>query len=179
MDGFLHDLAGAKAVIANAGFSLVSEALHLGKPYLAIPVKNQFEQTFNAYYVDKLGYGAWWKDLGKEQIESFLFNLPFYSDNLHSYPRAGNGAILAKVDELDRRRSRQRDAMPENNPQVTGPEETPKPTPLLKRQSWPAWARRCWRSSFLHGSETRCWKAIHSILIRSSASGCTVMPLRA
>ena len=100
MDGFLRDLAGAKAVIANAGFSLVSEALHLGKPYLAIPVKNQFEQTFNAYHVDKLGYGAWWDDLGKEQIESFLFNLPFYSDNLRSYPRTGNGAILAKVDEL-------------------------------------------------------------------------------
>lgn len=100
MDGFLRDLAGAKAVIANAGFSLVSEALHLGKPYLAIPVKNQFEQTFNAYYVDKLGYGAWWKEVNKEQIESFLFNLPLYSDNLRSYPRAGNGAILAKVDEL-------------------------------------------------------------------------------
>lgn len=100
MDGFLCDLAGAKAVIANAGFSLVSEALHLDKPYLAMPVKNQFEQTFNAYYVDKLGYGAWWKDLGKEQIESFLFNLPFYSGNLSSYPRQGNGAILARVDEL-------------------------------------------------------------------------------
>ena len=100
MDGFLHDLAGAKAVIANAGFSLVSEALHLGKPYLAMPVKNQFEQTFNAYHVDRLGYGAWWKDLGKEQIESFLFNLPFYSGNLRTYPRAGNGAILAEVDEL-------------------------------------------------------------------------------
>ena len=100
MDGFLSDLAGAKAVIANAGFSLVSEALHLDKPYLAMPVKNQFEQTFNAYHVDKLGYGGWWEDLGKEQIESFLFNLPFYTDNLRNYPRAGNGAILAKVDEL-------------------------------------------------------------------------------
>lgn len=102
MDGFLRDLAGAKAVIANAGFSLVSEALYLGKPYLAIPVKNQFEQTFNAYYVDKLGYGAWWRELGKEQIESFLFNLPAYAENLQSYPRAGNAAILAKLDELIR-----------------------------------------------------------------------------
>ena len=102
MDGFLRDLAGAKAVIANAGFSLVSEALYLGKPYLAIPVKSQFEQTFNAYYVDKLGYGAWWRELGKEQIESFLFNLPAYAENLQSYPRAGNAAILAKLDELIR-----------------------------------------------------------------------------
>jgi uncharacterized protein (TIGR00661 family) len=82
--------------------SMVSEALYLGKPYLAMPVKNQFEQTFNAYYVDKLGYGAWWQELGKEQIESFLFNLPLYAENLQSYPRAGNGAILAKLDELIR-----------------------------------------------------------------------------
>ena len=100
MEGFLRDLAGAQAVIANAGFSLVSEALHLGKPYLAIPVKNQFEQTLNAYYVDKLGYGAWWKELSKEKIDSFLFNLPVYAENLKAYPRAGNGTLLKKMDEL-------------------------------------------------------------------------------
>ena len=47
MDTFVKDLSSAKAVIANAGFSLLSEALHLGKPYLAIPVKHQFEQIFN------------------------------------------------------------------------------------------------------------------------------------
>jgi uncharacterized protein (TIGR00661 family) len=100
MDGFLRDLASSKAVIANAGFSLVSEALYLGKPYLAMPVKNQFEQTFNAYYVDKLGYGAWWKELSKERVESFLFNLPVYAENLNGYQRTGNGALLAKLDEL-------------------------------------------------------------------------------
>jgi UDP:flavonoid glycosyltransferase YjiC (YdhE family) len=100
MDGFLSDLAGCKAIIANAGFSLVSEALHLGKPYLAVPVKNQFEQIFNAYYLDQTGYGAWWKELNKERVESFLFNLPQYAETLASYPRQGNTALLAKVDEL-------------------------------------------------------------------------------
>lgn len=100
MKGFLDDLAGAGAVIANAGFSLVSEALYLGKPYLAVPVQNQFEQTFNAYYVDKLGYGAWWEELAREKVESFFFNLPHYADNLRAYPHAGNGALLAKLDEL-------------------------------------------------------------------------------
>ncbi len=100
MDGFLRDLAGASVVIANAGFSLVSEALHLGKPYLAIPVSHQFEQTFNAYYVDKMGYGAFWEKLDKEKVESFLFNLPLYAEKLQSYPRSGNQALLAKLDEL-------------------------------------------------------------------------------
>ncbi|HKD81305.1 MAG TPA: glycosyltransferase family protein [Candidatus Angelobacter sp.] len=100
MDGFLRDLAGAAAVIANAGFSLVSEALYLGKPYLAVPVSRQFEQTFNAYYVDKMGYGAFWEKLSKEKVESFLFNLPQYTEALRSYPRSGNHALLATMDEL-------------------------------------------------------------------------------
>lgn len=100
MAGFLDDLAGSKAIIANAGFSLVSEALYLGKPYLAVPVKHQFEQIFNAYYLDKTGYGAWWKELNKERVESFLYNLPQYVEKLASYPRQGNSALLAKLDEL-------------------------------------------------------------------------------
>jgi uncharacterized protein (TIGR00661 family) len=100
LDGFLHDLAGCRAVIANAGFSLVSEALYLGKPYLAYPVKRQFEQVFNAYYVDKMGYGAWWDELNKERIESFLFNLDSYREKLAGYPRQDNSALLARLDAL-------------------------------------------------------------------------------
>lgn len=100
METFLSDLATCKAIVANAGFSLVSEALHLGKPYLAVPVKHQFEQIFNAYYLDKNGYGAFWDELGKEKIESFLFNLPQFSERLASYSRHDNSLLLAKLDEL-------------------------------------------------------------------------------
>jgi uncharacterized protein (TIGR00661 family) len=56
LDTFLRSLSACRAVIANAGFSLISEALYLGKPYLAWPVKRQFEQIFNAYYIGKTGY---------------------------------------------------------------------------------------------------------------------------
>jgi uncharacterized protein (TIGR00661 family) len=100
MDTFLSDLASCQAIIANAGFSLVSEALHLGKPYLAVPVARQFEQIFNAYHLERTGYGAWWKELNKERVESFLFNLPQYAETLRSYPRQDNTALLAKVDDL-------------------------------------------------------------------------------
>jgi uncharacterized protein (TIGR00661 family) len=58
LTAFLEDLAECQAVIANSGFSLICEALYLGKPYLAIPVRHQFEQVLNAYYVDKMGYGT-------------------------------------------------------------------------------------------------------------------------
>lgn len=100
LDGFLADLAGCKAVLANSGFSLISEALHLRKPYLAWPLKRQFEQVFNAYYIQKMGYGAWWDDLNKERIESFLFNLEEYRENLAGYPAQDNSRIFGKLDEL-------------------------------------------------------------------------------
>jgi len=100
LSDFLRDLSNCKAVIANAGFSLLSEAFYLGKPYLAVPVHHQFEQVFNAYYVDKVGYGTCWGELNKERVESFLFNLSLYRENLKSYPRQDNSALLSKVDSL-------------------------------------------------------------------------------
>jgi len=100
LEGFFQDLVSCKAVIANAGFSLVSEALHLGKPYLAVPVKHQFEQIFNAYWLARKNYGAYWEQINKECIESFLFNLNSFRAALASYSREGNGALFAKLDEL-------------------------------------------------------------------------------
>ena len=100
LEGFMRDLTSAKAIVANSGFSLVTEALHLGKPYLAVPVKHQFEQIFNAHWLAKMGYGAYWEELNKERVESFLYNLPLYREKLADYPRQGNGRLLAKLDSL-------------------------------------------------------------------------------
>jgi len=100
LDGFFRDLTAAKAVVANSGFSLVTEALHLGKPYLATPVEHQFEQIFNAYWLQKTGYGAYWEELNKERIESFLYNLPLYREKLEDYPRQGNRELCTKLDTL-------------------------------------------------------------------------------
>jgi uncharacterized protein (TIGR00661 family) len=100
VEGFFADLTSARAIVANSGFSLVTEALRLGKPYLAVPVSHQFEQIFNAYWLEKSGYGAYWEELNKERVESFLYNLPHYSEALEQYPRQGNGALLAKLDGL-------------------------------------------------------------------------------
>ncbi|HST10667.1 MAG TPA: MJ1255/VC2487 family glycosyltransferase [Terriglobales bacterium] len=100
LDGFLRDLSNCRAIVANAGFSLISEALYLSKPYLAWPVKRQFEQVFNAYYIGEKGYGAYWDDLNKERVESFLFNLDSYREKLAGYPRGDNSALFAKLDQL-------------------------------------------------------------------------------
>ena len=100
LDGFMRDLLSSKAIVANSGFSLISEALYLGKPYLAVPVASQFEQIFNAYYIGKMGYGAYWEELDKEKVDSFLFNLDVYREKLASYPRQDNSKLLAKLDSL-------------------------------------------------------------------------------
>ena len=55
--GFLRDLAGCRAVVATAGFTLMSEALHLGKPVLAVPNRGFFEQMLNALELERSGRG--------------------------------------------------------------------------------------------------------------------------
>jgi uncharacterized protein (TIGR00661 family) len=97
---FFDDLVHAQAIIANAGFSLVTEALHLGKPYLAVPVRNQFEQIFNAFWLGRMGYGAFWEELTKERVESFLFNIEQFREKLAGYPRTSNQKLFARLDEL-------------------------------------------------------------------------------
>lgn len=99
-ESFFDDLVGARAILANAGFSLISEALHLGKPYLAMPVQKQFEQIFNAYWLERTGYGAFWEELNKERVESFLFNLPHFRERLEQYPRQTNQRLFSRLDEL-------------------------------------------------------------------------------
>lgn len=55
---FVADLLEAKGVLCNAGFSLISEALHLGKRVLAKPVRHQTEQESNAKALVSLGLGT-------------------------------------------------------------------------------------------------------------------------
>jgi uncharacterized protein (TIGR00661 family) len=99
-DGFLNDLASAKAVIATAGFTLISEALCLRKPYLAFPMRGQFEQQLNSYQLEELGYGKNGQELTAESIGDFFYRLPDYRGKLADYHAGDNSEIKAKLDEL-------------------------------------------------------------------------------
>ena len=99
-DGFLDDLAAAKAVIATAGFTLISEALALGKPYLALPMEGQFEQQLNAFQLESLGFGRACQDLTPEAVGDFLYRLPDYRQHLAGYRAGDNSEIKQKLDEL-------------------------------------------------------------------------------
>ncbi|MCA1764568.1 MAG: glycosyltransferase family protein [Cryomorphaceae bacterium] len=52
---FMEEMATASGVLCGAGFSTTTEAIFLGKKLLVIPMKNQFEQNFNAKALEKLG----------------------------------------------------------------------------------------------------------------------------
>ncbi|WP_412060272.1 glycosyltransferase family protein [Rubrivirga sp. IMCC45206] len=79
-EGFLRDLAAARAVVATAGFTLLSEALHLGKPVLALPNRGFFEQAVNAHAIVALGRGeAVERDLRAADVQGFLDRADAYS----------------------------------------------------------------------------------------------------
>jgi uncharacterized protein (TIGR00661 family) len=98
--GFLTDLANARAVIATAGFTLITEALYLGKPYLALPMQGQFEQVLNAFMLNKLQYGAAAYEITAQDIAAFLYHLDDYHAALKTYPREDNHRIQAFLDSL-------------------------------------------------------------------------------
>ena len=103
-DGFIEDLASARAVIASGGFTLMGEAVYLGKPMLAVPLSGQFEQIMNARYLAHLGYGACATNLDDPAtVRTFLERIPDYARALAAYRQDGNRDLLTAVDEhLDR-----------------------------------------------------------------------------
>ena len=84
-ESFLRELVNCKAVIATAGFTLMSESIYLKKPYLALPLKGQFEQTFNALFLKKAGFGEYSEDLNEKEVIYFLDHLKKYQKKLKEY----------------------------------------------------------------------------------------------
>ncbi len=79
---FKNDLKNCKAIIATAGFTLISEALYLKKPYFAIPLKVQFEQTLNALFLKKEKLGNYSENPKEKDIKNFIKNLRQYKKNI-------------------------------------------------------------------------------------------------
>ncbi len=98
--GFLKDLASCKAVMATAGFTLITESLYLRKPYLALPMAGQFEQEINALFLSELNYGFMLKGADTGTIGHFLYRLPELRQALNDYTATDNSAICAKLEAL-------------------------------------------------------------------------------
>jgi uncharacterized protein (TIGR00661 family) len=98
--GFIRDLAGAKAVITNGGFSLISECVYLIKPVCAIPIHNQFEQYVNAAYIQQLGYGRHFSSISDDNLKAFLYELDSFRKNIKAYKQDGNQVLYRTLDRV-------------------------------------------------------------------------------
>lgn len=97
---FVEDLASARAVVASAGFTLMGECVVMHKPLMAVPLRGQYEQVFNARYLENLGYGAFASQVDDTGLKAFLARCEEYEQALAGYAHDGNRALLAKLDEL-------------------------------------------------------------------------------
>ena len=91
---FIEDLRTARAVVAGGGFTLMSEAVYLRKPLLAVPVQGQFEQVLNALYLQQLHYGKYAATLTEQALADFLGSLRACDEALSSYTQDGNKATF-------------------------------------------------------------------------------------
>jgi uncharacterized protein (TIGR00661 family) len=114
VDGFLQDLVSARGVITGGGFSLLSEAVYLGKPVLSVPLGGQFEQLMNARYLQREGFGMCAPAIDTATLAAFLDELDSYHDRLEAYVQDGNEEAIATISErvtaagADSRRDRAR-----------------------------------------------------------------------
>ena len=96
-DEFYDDLASAKAVICNGGFTFISESISLKKPIYSIPAIGNFDQTLNGYYVQRLGYGEYHEVMNTSRVKNFLKKLPEYQKKLDTVKKTNNDGIIKEL----------------------------------------------------------------------------------
>jgi UDP:flavonoid glycosyltransferase YjiC (YdhE family) len=78
----------------------MSESVYLHKPMLAMPVVGQFEQTLNALYLEREGFGRYARSLDDSVLSAFLQAVPLCEERLNAYVQDGNRLLLGALDEL-------------------------------------------------------------------------------
>jgi uncharacterized protein (TIGR00661 family) len=102
-EGFINDLRTCKGVVANGGFTLMSESVYLHKPFMSMPIGGQFEQILNARYLEKMNFGVHAPELDAKSLGAFLEKVPDCARSLAAYQQDGNQAMFAAIDGLLKR----------------------------------------------------------------------------
>lgn len=137
IEGFLEDLAASRAVLCTAGFTLMSEALYLGKPLLVLPNRGIFEQTLNALFLhrERLGEAVIERPLTEADVVGFLDRLDDYAGLRPDRAACGNDAAVACIERVLEGlpvsgRPRRHPANHVESTKLAPPEE-PKPAPVV------------------------------------------------
>ena len=78
----------------------MTESFYLRKPYLALPMRGQFEQEINGFLLARLKYGINLRRASAEAVGHFLYRIPDFAENLKTYQAQDNRAIKARLTEL-------------------------------------------------------------------------------
>jgi len=97
-DGVIGDMASSRAVIGGAGFTLMTEAIYLGKPMLAVPFEGQFEQILNANYLQRAGFGERAHGLTPQTVSGFLSRTEAYRRTLAGVRHDGNQELFCSLE---------------------------------------------------------------------------------
>ena len=100
---FIEDLRTARAVVSGGSFTLMSEAVQLGRPMLSVPVKKQFEQILNGRYLRRLGFGLTADEVTPAGLAELLERAGEFERNLAAAPRPGHEETLASLEAVLRR----------------------------------------------------------------------------
>jgi uncharacterized protein (TIGR00661 family) len=95
---FVEDLSRCRALVTTAGNQVVGEALHLGKPVLALPEPGNWEQGLNGFFLERMGVGACasMRTLRSKVIREFLAKL----DSFRAAMPRGNAGGNAEVSRI-------------------------------------------------------------------------------
>lgn len=105
-DQMPSEFAAARAVIGTAGMSLISEAIWLRKPFFAVPLKNEYEQTWNARRIRELGFGDFSENPSPPDLDRFFARQAEYRQSIEARrfdPDAATRRLLELVDDLPAR----------------------------------------------------------------------------
>jgi hypothetical protein len=78
----------------------MTESFYLRKPYLAMPMRGQFEQEINGFLMARLKYGVNLRRPTQEAMGHFLYRIPDFAENLKTYEAQDNAAIKKRLSEL-------------------------------------------------------------------------------
>jgi UDP:flavonoid glycosyltransferase YjiC (YdhE family) len=112
-EAFVDDLARCRALVTTAGNQVVGEALHLGKPVLALPEPGNWEQGLNGFFLERMGVGACasMHTLRSKAIREFLSRLDAFRAAMPRGNAGGNAEVSRILEEfLATLPSRKRDA---------------------------------------------------------------------